>query len=59
MLGDNKTGQKGTNSVFVMTWKEIDAATAAGEKWTYTRAVVNFQPQQDDPIKSTLWLAAT
>jgi hypothetical protein len=24
--GDNKTGQKGTNSVFVMTHKEIDIA---------------------------------
>jgi hypothetical protein len=30
--GDNKTGQKGTNSVFVMTHKEIDIAKAAGHK---------------------------
>ncbi len=32
--GDNKTGQKGTNSVFVMTHKEIDIAKNAGHKWT-------------------------
>jgi hypothetical protein len=32
--GDRKTGQKGTNSVFVMTHKEIDIAMAAGYKWT-------------------------
>ena len=30
--GDDKTGQKGTNSVFVMTHKEIDIAKAAGHK---------------------------
>ncbi len=30
--GDRKTGQKGTNSVFVMTHKEIDIAIAAGHK---------------------------
>jgi hypothetical protein len=47
--GDNKTGQKGTNSVFVMTWDEIDAAKAAGHTWTYMRIVVDYQPQKDDP----------
>ncbi len=47
--GDNKMGQKGTCSVFVITWKEIDAAKAAGAEWTYTRIVVNFWPQKDDP----------
>ncbi len=31
---DDKTGQKGTNSVFVMTHKEIDIAKNAGHKWT-------------------------
>ncbi len=40
--GDNITSQKGTNSVFIMTWKEIDAAKAAGAKWTNPRNVVNF-----------------
>jgi hypothetical protein len=40
--GDNKTGQKGTNSVFVMTHEEIDVAIKAGHKWTYTRIVVDY-----------------
>jgi hypothetical protein len=44
--GDDKTSQKGTNSVFVMTWKEIDAAKATGEKWTYMHIVVDFRPQK-------------
>jgi len=39
--GDRKTGQKGTNSVFVMTHKEIDIAKATGHKWTYARVVVD------------------
>jgi hypothetical protein len=30
------------NSVFIMTWKEIDAAKAAGAKWTYMCIVDNF-----------------
>jgi hypothetical protein len=30
--GNNKTGQKGTNSVFIMTWDENDASIAAGHK---------------------------
>jgi hypothetical protein len=47
--GDDKTGQKGTNSVFVMTHKEIDIAKAAGHKWTYSRVVVDYRPQKEDP----------
>ena len=47
--GDNKTGQKGMNSVFVMTHKEIDIAKAAGHKWTYARVVVDYRPQTEDP----------
>ena len=39
--GDRKTGPKGTNSVFVMTHKEINIAMAAGHKWTYARIVVD------------------
>ncbi len=42
-------GQKGTNSVFVMTHNEIDIAKAAGHKWTYARIVVNYHPQKEDP----------
>jgi len=37
--GDDKTGQKGTNSVFVMTHKEIDIAKNAGHKWTYPECI--------------------
>jgi hypothetical protein len=40
--GDNKMGQKGTNSVFVMTWKSIDAAKAAGHTWPYAPFVVTY-----------------
>ncbi len=47
--GDRKTGQKGTNSVFMMTHKEIDIAIAAGHKWTYARIVVDHRPQKEDP----------
>ena len=47
--GGDKTGQKGTNSVFVMTHKEIDIAKHAGHKWTYARVVVNYRPQKEDP----------
>jgi hypothetical protein len=47
--GDLKTGQKGTNSVFVMTHKEIEIAKAAGHKWTYARIVVDHWPQKEDP----------
>ena len=46
---DNKTGQKGTNSVFVMTHKEIDIERATGHKWTYARIVVDYQPQKEEP----------
>jgi hypothetical protein len=46
--GDRKTGQKGTNSVFVIKHKEIDIAMAAGHKWTYARIVVDHQPQKED-----------
>jgi hypothetical protein len=40
--GNDKTGQTGTNLVFVMTWEEIDAAKATGGKWTYACIVVDF-----------------
>jgi hypothetical protein len=40
--GDKKTGQKGTNSVFVMTHNEIDIARKASHKWTYAQIVVNY-----------------
>ena len=42
-------GQKGTNSVFVITHKEIDIVKAAGHTWTYARIIVDYQPQKEDP----------
>jgi hypothetical protein len=49
--GDNKTGQKGMHSVFVMTHKEIDIAKVAGHKWTYARVFVT-NPKRRIPIES-------
>ena len=46
--GDNKTGQKGTNAIFVMTHAEI-LLISADRTITYTRVVVNFHPQKADP----------
>jgi hypothetical protein len=40
--GGDKTGQKGTNSVFVMTHNKIAIAKAAGHKWTYARIAVDY-----------------
>jgi hypothetical protein len=47
--GDNKTGQAGTNSVFIMTHGEINIAMKAGHKWTYPRVVIDYCPQKEDP----------
>ncbi len=46
--GDNKTGQKGTNSIFVMTHDEIQALPK-NQTVTYARIVVDFRPQKVDP----------
>ena len=47
--GDDKTGQVGTKSVFVMTHGVIDIALKAGHKWTYVRVVADYHPQKEDP----------
>ena len=39
--GDNKTGQKGTNSIFVVTHEEI-ACIPPNRTVTYARVVVDF-----------------
>ena len=49
--GDDKTGQKGTNLVFVMTHAEIDGALKAGHKWTYARIVADYRPRKEDPTR--------
>jgi hypothetical protein len=46
--GDNKTGQKGTNAIFVMTHEEI-LLIPADRTITYARVVVDFRPQKADP----------
>jgi hypothetical protein len=47
--GDNKMGQKGTNSIFVMTHEEIAMAKNEGKTWTYARIVIDYRPQKEDP----------
>ncbi len=47
--GDNKTSQKGTHAMFVMTHEEIHQVLQAGKKITYTNPVVyhRLQNEQD------------
>jgi hypothetical protein len=46
--GDNKTGQKGTNCIFVMTHEEI-ACIPPNRTVMYACMVVDFRPQKVDP----------
>ena len=46
--GDKKTGQKGTNSIFVMTHDDIKLIPCT-QTIKYARVVVNFHPQKADP----------
>ena len=46
--GDNKTGEKGTNSMFVMTHEEIKNIPK-DRVVTYARIVADFRPQKKDP----------
>jgi hypothetical protein len=47
MQGDHKTGQKGTNSIFVMTHNKI-SRIPKGQTVTYAHVVVDFCPQKED-----------
>jgi hypothetical protein len=47
--GDNKTGQKGMNAMFVMTHNEIAHAYQAKKFFTFANPVVNYRPQKEDP----------
>jgi hypothetical protein len=47
--GDNKTGQKGTNAMFVMTHNEIAHAYQAKKFFTFANPVVDHRPQKEDP----------
>jgi hypothetical protein len=46
--GDNKTGQKGTNAMFVMTHKEIACAYSEKKFFAFANLVVNYRPQKED-----------
>lgn len=46
--GDNKTGTKGTNAVFVMSHDEI-AKIPKDRVITYGRIVIDYRPQKSDP----------
>jgi hypothetical protein len=46
--GDNKTGQKGNNSIFVMTHEEIEKIPKT-QTVTCARVVVDFRPQKAAP----------
>jgi len=46
-----KTGQKGTNSIFVMTHAEIKQAYADKVTFTYAKIVVDFRPQKEDAYR--------
>ena len=52
--GDNKTKEKGTNSIFVMSHKQIEKVTKEGRIFTYARIVVDFRPQKKDPNRVRL-----
>ena len=47
--GDNKTGQKGANAMFVMNHDNITKILKAGKKFTYVNPVVDHRPQKEDP----------
>ncbi len=46
--GNNKMGQNGTNSIFVMTHDEIPLIPW-GQTATYARVVINYRPQKANP----------
>jgi hypothetical protein len=51
--GDNKTGQKGTNSIFFMTHMDIEL-TPSDCVVTYSGIVVDHRPQKEDPNRIIL-----
>jgi hypothetical protein len=51
--GDNKTNTAGTNTIFVMSHKDIRAYKG---KYTYARIVLDHRPQKEDPY--LIWVTA-
>ncbi len=46
--GDKKTGQKGTNTMFVMNHDKLAHVLRAGKKITFANPVVDHRPQKED-----------
>jgi hypothetical protein len=47
--GDNKTGQKGTNVMFIVSYNKIKHMLHEGKKFTYGNPVINYRPHKDNP----------
>ena len=47
--GDNKAGQKGKNTIFMMTHDEIAQVVQAGKQFTCANPVMDHQLQKEDP----------
>jgi hypothetical protein len=47
--GNNKTGQKGTNAMFVMTHDEIAHVLQAKKVFTCANSVIDYRAQKEDP----------
>ncbi len=47
--GDNKTGQKVLNAMFVMTHNEMAHAYCEKKFFTFTNPIIDYQPQKDYP----------
>jgi hypothetical protein len=47
--GDNKTGQKGTNAMLVMTHDKIVLTLAVKIRFTYGNPAIDYRPQQEFP----------
>ena len=50
--GDTKTGQKGTNAMFVMNQEDIKKVLATGKKFTYANPAIDHSPQKEDQTGS-------
>ena len=50
-LGNDKTGQKWINSIFIMTHTKIKQTYADKVNFTYAKIVVDFRPQKEDPYR--------
>jgi hypothetical protein len=46
---DNKTGQRGTNAMFIMTHDKIKHVLREGKKFTCSNPIVDYCLQKDNP----------